>query len=500
MKLLAAATLAALVLVGAASGEPPRLIVGVTEDGLRFEPAAVARDARPLGIGAVRITLGWRPGRNRLTPEQRRELTRATSVEGLRVVLSVFGERAVYAPTTRAARAQYCDFARSVLAGFPRIGDIVVWNEPNKTFFWQPQFDAAGRSAAPAAYAALLARCWDVLHAQRDDVNMLGFSTAPRGNDDPDARSNISHSPVRFIERVGAAYRRSGRSRPLFDTVAHHVHGADPAERPWRRHPGRSVSQGDYARLVAALQRAFAGTDQAAPGRCAAGRCVPIWYLEAGFQTRPDGAKARLYTGAELPGLGVPDATGPVDLDPLPSERSPAPDQASQLVGALRLAACQPHVEAFFNFLLWDEARLEGWQSGLYWADRTPKASTAAFRETVADVEAGRVGCGKVRRQLPAPAETLGVPAATPAPTAPTTSAPIATPTSAATTTEPTTTEPTTEPSRPAETRSGGQTRAEDRGSAEDRRLVFLAAAVALALLAAAGLLRRRRGRRGISR
>ena len=35
-----------------------------------------------------------------------------------------------------------------------------------------------------------------------------------------------------------------------------------------------------------------------------------------------------------------------------------APDQASQLATALRLAYCQPRVEAFFNFLLVDEPSL----------------------------------------------------------------------------------------------------------------------------------------------
>jgi hypothetical protein len=64
---------------------------------------------------------------------------------------------------------------------------------------------------------------------------------------------------------------------------------------------------------------------------------------------------------------------------------SPA-EQASQLRAALRLAASQPRVTAWFNFLLWDEPRLEGWQSGLYWADGSAKPSAAAFRAAVENV------------------------------------------------------------------------------------------------------------------
>jgi hypothetical protein len=414
-----------LVLLSAApAAGSSRLIVGVTEDGLKFEPDAVRRDAAAVGLRAVRITLQWSPGLAAPNEEQRTELERASRAAGpLRIVLSVFGERAADAPRAGAARDQYCEFLRNVVARYPRIRDVAVWNEPNKAQFWQPQFDARGESAAPRAYEELLARCWDVLHAQRSDVNVLAPSTAPRGNDRPEAVSNVSHSPVRFLEELGTAYRASGRDRPIFDTVAHHVHGSSAAERPWQTHPGRSVSQGDYARLVATLQRAFRGSAQPVPGRCGGGRCVPIWYLEAGFQTAVNRRKASLYSGRNIGGNVVPDLAGPVDLDPLPPASSEAPDQASQLVAALGLAYCQPYVEGFFNFLLWDEPRLEGWQSGLYWVDRTPKSSAAIFREAVRDVQQGRVSCARLRRQLPEATAVLVPPSAVPPASATTSSA-----------------------------------------------------------------------------
>jgi hypothetical protein len=216
----------------------------------------------------------------------REQLDNATSTTGLRVVLSVFGEKAAYAPQTEQARDQYCGFLGSIVKGYRSIRDVVVWNEPNKELFWQPQFDASGKSAAPAAYEALLARCYDELHAARADVNVLAPSTAPRGNDRPSARSNVSHSPVRFLEEVGRAYRESGRDRPIFDTLSHHVYGDSADEPPGKHHEGNTIGEGDYAKLVAALHRAFAGTKQPVPG--------PIWYLEAGFQTTVDGDKAKL--------------------------------------------------------------------------------------------------------------------------------------------------------------------------------------------------------------
>ncbi len=363
--------LIALAFAPVAAADRP-LTVGVTEDGLKYEPAATAKDAKALGIDAVRITLTWRPGLTEPDAAMRKQLDNATSATGLRVVLSVFGEKAAYAPQSGQARDEYCGFLAAIVKDYEAIRDVVVWNEPNKELFWQPQFDASGKSTAPAAYEALLARCYDELHSVRADVNVLAPSTAPRGNDRPNAKSNVSHSPVRFLEELGKAYRASGRDRPIFDTLSHHVYGNSTDEPPGKRHEGNTIGEGDYAKLVATLRRAFGGTKQPVPG--------PLWYLEAGFQTTVPDDKAKLYTGAEIAGAGIPPTGGDVN-------------QAGQLTAALRLAASQPHVGAYFNFLLWDEPRLEGWQSGLYWTDRTPKPSAPAFSEAVCDVHASGA-CG----------------------------------------------------------------------------------------------------------
>jgi hypothetical protein len=390
----------ALLLVGAASAHAaPNLLVGVTEDGLKTEPDAAVADARKLGLGAFRITLRWRPSLTRPTREQGAELAGATrAASDILIVLSVFGERAVHAPKTAAARDAYCAFLATIVRRYEQIRYVSIWNEPNKTFFWRPQFDERGSSAAPAAYGELLARCWDVLHAARPDVKVIAPSTAPRGNDNPYAASNISHSPTKFLRELGRAYRLSGRDAPLFDIVGHHVHAVHSAERPWRAHAGSSITQGDLGKLESALADAFAGTPQPVPGRCIDGRCVPIWWLEAGFQTTPDKRKAALYTGLEISPRPLPDKTGEVTLEPLPESGTLAPDHATQIVSAVRLAYCQPHVEAFFNFLLWDEQRLEGWQSAPYWFDRTPKGSFAAFRSVIRDVKEGNIACDGLRR------------------------------------------------------------------------------------------------------
>ena len=48
------------------------------------------------------------------------------------------------------------------------------------------------------------------------NITVIAFGLSPRGNDDFDAPSNVSHSPIRFLKEVGDAYRRAAaRSRSL---------------------------------------------------------------------------------------------------------------------------------------------------------------------------------------------------------------------------------------------------------------------------------------------
>ncbi len=381
------------VLLAPAPARPaPGLMVGASEDMFKLEPDRSAGLARDLGLRAARVTLHWNAGQTSLSGTDAAQLQIAAST-GVRLVVAVYGWRDT-APQDTAAREAYCAYARDLITRVPAIRDVVIWNEPNLSFFWRPQFDAAGDSAVPAAYMTLLARCWDVLHAARPDVNVIAPATSPWGSDDPADSVVISHSPGAFLHKLGDAYRASGRTLPLFDTVGHHVYGASPGERPWRRHLGRRISQGDVGKLVTALQESFGGTAQPVPGVPVGGRSAPIWYMEAGFETAPDGHMAWLYTGSETT-AALPDSLGGLPWTVLPDPESASPDQATQLRDALRLAYCQPYVEAFFNFLLRDQEELPYWQSGVLWPDRTPKDSYAVFRQTITEVTSGAVDCSR---------------------------------------------------------------------------------------------------------
>lgn len=374
------------------------ILLGISDDHAATEPVKALTALQSVGARAVRVVLPWTPGQTELGQADASRLQRAVQAWGgtVRIVALVTGATADAAPQDDASRDAFCSFARSVLVRFPSIRDVAIWIEPNKATFWRPQFAADGSSAAPAAYAALLARCWDVLHQTRSDANVIGPSTSSRGNDRPNARSNVSHSPGAFVRRLGAAYRASGRTQPILDTVSHHPYGENAAERPSRLHAGSTtIGLGDWAALMQAWYDGFHGTGQPIPGQGG----VTIWYLETGFQTRPDPAKASLYTGLETDPTALLDG-GATDAA-AGAETTPAPDQATQLQDAIRLATCQPGVGGYFTFLLWDEPDLDRWQSAPFWADGTPKRSAAALHAVSDEAASGAVDCRALRGRRP---------------------------------------------------------------------------------------------------
>jgi hypothetical protein len=381
-------------LAGSASAAPG-LLVGVADDTLKWSDKPTAQRAlgytRDLGVRAVRVTVPWQPGQTGLGVLDRKPIDRmilSTWNGGLRVVLAVYG-KPDDAPRTDRARDDYCAFVSSLLRRYPGVSDVVIWNEPNSSRFWRPQYGPDGTSLAPADYEALLARCWDMLHAARANVNVIAASS-PRGNDNPAASSNVGHSPATFYRKLGLAYRASGRQRPILDTVGHNPYPVSNAERPWVRHPvGGTIAEGDYDKLMSVLTEAFGDTAQPLPGQ----KRVAIWYMEQGFQTTVDPAKAGLYRGSETDRQALPAWVARTTTSLI--QAALAPDQATQLSDALQVAYCQPGVAAFFNFELADEVNLGGWQSGLLWTDLTPKPSYMPFRDAVRRVAAGNVDCSR---------------------------------------------------------------------------------------------------------
>ena len=211
-------------------------------------------------------------------------------------VLVWHGFAARDAPTP-AERADFAAFAAATVKALPYVRHVVVGNEPNLDTFWKPQFGATGLDLAASGYADLLARSYDAIKEVDPNVLVIGGSLSPRGADRPHG-SRPTHSPTSFIRDLGAAYRASGRQKPLMDAFALHPYMEASRYSPTNSHPkNTSITIADYPKLVALLNEAFRGTDQR-------GATLPIYYTEFGVQTRVPAPKLGFYADSDSPERG----------------------------------------------------------------------------------------------------------------------------------------------------------------------------------------------------
>ena len=371
-------TLAVGMLVCAVAAAPApagtRLIVGAAEDDAKQLDPAVAKAkmdlAKLAGLDAIRVTALWNPGVRTLDGPDLQALSNAAfaaQLDGIRLFVSIYPSRPRAAPITSKARADFAAYATSVARELPTVRDFIIGNEPNLNTFWMPQFTRRGTDAAAPAYEAVLAETYDALESVDPGITVIGGSVSPRGQDDPRSR-RPTHSPTAFIRHLGDVYRASGRARPIMDAFSFHPYLESSRLPPTFRHPlSTSISLNDYDKLVALLGQAFDGTAQP-------GTTLPVVYDEFGVQSRIGSRKVRHYTNR-----GAPAARDAV------SEAL----QAAYYRRALELAACQPTVTGLLFFHVSDEHDMRAWQSGLYYADDTPKSSLAPVRDAVVAAETG---------------------------------------------------------------------------------------------------------------
>ena len=324
------------------------------------------------GFDAIVLSSVWTPPLTQpAAPELAalRGAVAAAVAEEIRPIVAVYQFSGV-TPLTDAARARFAAYAASIPRLLPDVRDVIVGNEPNLNLFWMPQFGPNGEDAAAAAYLQLLAQSYDAIKAVDGDVNVIGGAVSFRGSDDPHAKRQ-THSPTAFVHDLGAAYRASGRDRPVMDMFSLHPYPENSSIPPDFAHP-RSTTIGiaDYGKLVALLGEAFDGTAQP-------GSKLPLVYGEYGVQTEIPPAKQRVYTGFEQPAVkAVDEAT-----------------QGRYYAQAIRLAACSPNVRMLLFFHVFDEFQRQRLQTGVYYADGTPKSDLATVAEAAREAESGKVKC-----------------------------------------------------------------------------------------------------------
>jgi hypothetical protein len=395
--LLALCCALALPLAGVASGaraDAPPIAWGVADDASKFADDGGAwfyGELQRANLTQNRWTVGFDPS----DPTEIKELpfleraAPAAQAAGVRIILVLYSVRG-----SSHDPAQFCAWAQKVVETVDQWGihDFVVGNEVNTRLYWSPQKDRLGRDVAAPAYEALLATCYDAIHAADPEANVIGMGLSPR------ASTPASNEPLVFLRDVGRAYRASGRVLPIMDQLSLH-----PYPNPSRPTDGPEVGYASPNRFgLANLDRvkqavfdAFNGT-----GQSTTLNGLTFMIDEIGWQTDTTGYAQ--YVNPE----NVPVVT----------EQQQA-DRIRTMV--TRYLACDPTVVDVELFLLVDERYRNGrdengsyigggWQSGLLTAGgegaSQPKASYAPAALLFA---AGRAACaGKpvVWSPKPAPA------------------------------------------------------------------------------------------------
>ena len=237
-----------------------------------------------------------------------------------------------------AAKRYSGSFKREDGTKLPPVRKWLAWNEPNNPIFLQPQWQKLGKGYIPIAarnYVGICTAVFTGVHSSHLSKEVVGCgATDPRGNNAP--RSNRpSISPIAFLN----ALHRYGLKRRGFDVYAHHPYYGRPNESPSTMPKDKqTVTLANISVLTKLLSKWYGNKK--------------LWITEYGYQTRP------------------PDRSFGVTWV----------KQAQYLTQAYKLARKNPHITMMLWFLLRDEGRLSGWQSGLFTVGGKKKPAYDAFR------------------------------------------------------------------------------------------------------------------------
>ncbi|HUH14412.1 MAG TPA: glycosyl hydrolase [Gaiellaceae bacterium] len=371
---LVSVVLATAVTVTPAASASPQMMKGIFDETqtLYGNPDTTFPMLALLGTKAVRVNLYW-GGRwgvskgvpTRLDPDEPGKfdwslydrLLLYANQYGIKVVLSVYGTpgwanggKALNVPPRNAKDLEnFVYLAATRYSGryvnndgvtLPMVRHWIAWNEPNNPVFLRQQYRRVGkrwviqsaRDYAKICNAVVTGVGRADITGFREGQNVACGATAPRGNNAAgSARPSVS--PLAFLRAMKAAGAKG------FDAYAHHPYYGHRKETPLSKPPARTaVTLGNFQVLVNEVTRLW-GQKR-------------IWITEYGYQTNPPDRA-----------FGVSNAL-----------------QARYLTQAYAYARRHPRIDMMLWFMLRDDTRLAGWQSGLLNARGARKPAFAAFQ------------------------------------------------------------------------------------------------------------------------
>jgi hypothetical protein len=339
-----------LVAVAAASapaGASARVLYGVQDDSWLVDgPGELSgrlKELRSLGVEAYRFTLRWDqvaarkpsvaadPGDAAYDWSWPDAVIRGLKAQGIKPVVTIWGtppwanggQTPNFVPSRPGPLAS---FSRAAAKRYRvEVRHWVVWNEPNQRRWMRP--------TTPRVYVGLLNAAYTEIKRADPTSSVAGGVTAPRGNVG-------GVNPVNWIRAMGSFGAK-------LDAYAHHPYPAKPGiETPWSGGCSwcKTITMADLDRLIREVQASF-------PGK-------RIWLTEYGYQTNPP----EQWMGVTF-------------------ER-----QALYASAAALRAYTAPYVDMLIHFMIQDDARLEGWQSGLRTLSGAAKPAYDAFKLPLAQV------------------------------------------------------------------------------------------------------------------
>jgi hypothetical protein len=256
--------------------------------------------------------------------------------------------------------AQFAAWVAAVANTFPTVHQFIVMNECNQPLFLNPQWGTTSLNQSAAICGRALAAAYDALKLVSPSNFVWGVGLSPRGNDAPNAASNSSTSPVKFLGYLGAWFKSfaaaTHRKAPLMDGLDFHPYPV-PQSLAFATGYGNvnDASISNLARIYQAFYNGFVGTPQRTIGQQKGGG-LPVSLNEMGIQT--DASTQPGYTGTEVSANAAGGMVGSYATETY---------QATYYKQMLQLLSCDPNVRVINLFHLVDEPNLAGWQSGLYW-------------------------------------------------------------------------------------------------------------------------------------
>ncbi|MCZ7588995.1 MAG: glycosyl hydrolase [Gaiella sp.] len=380
---LAVVSVAAAACLAPTADASRSLRIGIFDDGvvLYGEPELVFGELEKTRTQLLRVNLWWSgPGIRVATRKPKRpadpndpaydwdtydRTVRFSIVSGIEPVFSIIGTPPWanaakgwnVAPTkprdlrlfAAAAQKRYSGtFVNADGVTLPRVSLWMAWNEPNNPVFLKPQFRRAGKKwtiLSGRDYAKICNAVVEGIKSVQRSSKVACGATGPRGNNNPNS-SRPSVSPIPFLRAMKAGGAKG------FDAYAHHPYYGSPAETPTTKPPPGKRGQPPTAVTLANIDDLISELDRLY------GKRMRVWVTEYGYQTSP------------------PDRIFGVT----------ASKQAKYLTQAVAVARANPRIDMFLWFLLRDEERLEGWQSGLTTFDDKRKPSFNAFRRAAASL------------------------------------------------------------------------------------------------------------------